>query len=264
MKRFAGSTPREDDLLLVNAYLDGELDAAAALAIEQRMADEPALKNECDRLLTLRRLFNEKLSKDTASEALRDRIVGLTGSGEKDGHLTIRRSTSWRQMAAAALVGACLASGTTFLITRFAAPNNTLTAIVAGHQRALLAATPFDVASSDRHTVKPWFDAKLAISPQIPDLAAAGFPLAGGRVDIVGAQAVPTLVYRHGPHLISLVAMPTSGSHDEDASPQRQTGNGYTVLTWRGQDFTYAAVSDVAEETLAEFVARWRAEVQAK
>lgn len=99
MKRFAGSTPREDDLLLVNAYLDGELDAAAALAIEQRMADEPALKNECDRLLTLRRLFNEKLSKDTASEALRDRIVGLTGSGEKDGHLTIRRSTSWRQMA---------------------------------------------------------------------------------------------------------------------------------------------------------------------
>lgn len=266
MKKSEGSTPREDNLLLVNAYIDGELDAAAALAIEQRMSDEPALRNEYKRLSSLRQVLNENLSMDVASDALRARIAGLAASGMRSESSSFRHHASgWRQMTAAMLVSAGLASGATFLITRLTAPNNALTAVVAGHQRALLAAAPFDVASSDRHTVKPWFDAKLAISPQIPDLAAVGFPLAGGRIDVVGAQAVPTLVYRHGPHLISLVAMPTTGSNDdEDATAQRQSSNGYTVLTWHGQDFTYSAVSDVAEETLVEFVARWRAEVRAK
>jgi hypothetical protein len=61
-----------------------------------------------------------------------------------------------------------------------AAPTDEIAAIIADHQRALLAAVPNDVASSDRHTVKPWFDNKLALSPQVLDLSDAGFPLAGG------------------------------------------------------------------------------------
>ena len=93
-------------------------------------------------------------------------------------------------MAAAAIIAAVLASGGTYLGLRQAAPTNEIAAIVAGHQRALLATEPFDVASSDRHTVKPWFDSKVALSPQVLDLSDAGFPLAGGRVDVIDGKAV--------------------------------------------------------------------------
>ncbi len=264
--KFSGAPPsHDDDLLLVNAYLDGELDAAAALAIEHRIVDDQALKDEFDRLAALRKVLSENVHKDRASDALRSKIAGLAPSEIKRRSPNIHpRHFDWRHMAAAAVIAACLASGGTYLSFRQIAPMSEIAAIVAGHKRALLAATPFDVASSDRHTVKPWFDGKLAISPPVPNLAAAGFPLAGGRVDIVAGQAVPTLVYTHGPHLISLVAVPAVGSRDDGEIASQGSGSGFSVLTWRGQDFHYSAVSDVAQDTLIDFVSRWRAEAQAK
>ena len=96
---------------------------------------------------------------------------------------------------------------------------NEIAAIVADHQRALLAAPPFDIASSDRHTVKPWFDSKLALSPQVVDLAGAGFPLAGGRVEIVDGKPVPVLVYQRRAHIISVVAIPRAGQIKTTSPP---------------------------------------------
>ena len=80
--------------------------------------------------------------------------------------------------------------------------------LVDDHRRALLAREAIDIASSDRHTVKPWFDARLAVSPPVVDLAAQGFALVGGRADVVEGLPAPTLVYRLREHLISLTALP--------------------------------------------------------
>ena len=90
------------------------------------------------------------------------------------------------------------------------------------------------------------------------DLAADGFPLVGGRADIVGGKPVPTLVYRRREHLVSVVAVPKAGGRDDGAAPARETTDGYTVLTWRGADFVYSAVSDVAADELEGFVSRFR------
>ena len=112
-------------------------------------------------------------------------------------------------MAASILVTAMVASGSTFLALSPQQHDAVENAVVAGHIRSLMAPQPADVASSDRHTVKPWFNGRIPQAPRVVDLANDDFPLLGGRLDVVGRTAVPTLVYRHAKHIISLTAVPT-------------------------------------------------------
>ena len=161
-------------------------------------------------------------------------------------------------MAAAALLACSLGSTATYIAVQPSATSRDVAAIVAGHQRALLAAAPVDVASTDQHTVKPWFDSKLALSPHIIDLASSGFPLVGGRVDVLKGQAVPVLVYQRRRHLISVIAVPKPGGIDDDAFTLSSTRDGYAVRGWRGRDFVYYAVADLSPEEIDGFVASWR------
>jgi anti-sigma factor RsiW len=258
-------TAREESLLLLNAYLDHELDAAAVLDVERRISADATLKAEYDRLLELRTALASHLTKDRASDTLRERIAAIAAPSRLVAVASPRlaKSYDWRQMAAAAIIAAGLASSGTYLTLHRAAPTNEIAAIVAGHQRALLATAPFDVASSDRHTVKPWFDGKLALSPLVFDLSDAGFPLVGGRVDVVDGKAVPAIVYRRRAHVISVVAIPQPGNKDTGEPPTLASRDGYSVLRWPGHDFEYSAISDIPESELAEFVMRWRSDASA-
>jgi anti-sigma factor RsiW len=67
--------------------------------------------------------------------------------------------------------------------------------------RGLMAQQPTDIASSDRHTVKPWFNNRIPQSPQVIDLSKDGFPLIGGRVDVIDTMPVATLVYGRRAHI---------------------------------------------------------------
>src|SRR5436189_5767687 len=116
--------------------------------------------------------------------------------------------------------------------------------VVANHMRALMAPQPVDVGSSDRHTVKPWFNGRIPEAPRVIDLSQEGFPLVGGRVDVIGRTPVPTLVYRRRQHLISLMTVPAGRSAME--LPSERTIAGYHIVTWMQDGVTYWAVSDVA------------------
>src|SRR5262249_28156360 len=123
-----------DDMLLVHAYLDGELDPAHALEVERRFAAEPALAAERDRVSALRRLLRDRLPRERAPAALTRRVELATGLR--------REQTSWRMLAAAALVGAVLASGATWLVLRGGGSDATPNMVLASHVRALMAPQP--------------------------------------------------------------------------------------------------------------------------
>jgi anti-sigma factor RsiW len=252
---------REESILLLNAYIDNELDAASALDVERRLASDATLKAECDRLKQLQSALQSQIAQERASDDLKRRIAQIAdppGSVVVPLRASFKRRDGWSRLAAAAALAAFVAGAGMYGVMHQDPVSNDVATIVADHRRALLAATPYDVASSDRHTVKPWFDSKLALSPQVVDLASSGFPLAGGRVEILDGKAVPVLVYRRRAHVISVVAVPSGRTNTTSSPSVAETRDGYSVIRWRGRDFDYFAVSDIAESELSEFVARWR------
>jgi anti-sigma factor RsiW len=244
--------------------MDGELDAVSALDMERRLADDPELAAEHARYLALRQVMRERLPGETAPESLRAKIMAIGGEPANVVPLTRRRASArvWMAMAATLLVGLGLGSGTTWLALRGDMPEAafSLDSAVAGHVRALAAGTPFDVASSDRHTVKPWFAGKLTFAPVVLDLADVGFPLAGGRLDVIDGRTAATLVFRRDKHLLSLTE-----AFDPDGRLQgsyRGSRDGFAVAHWWENGLAYYAVSDAAPEEVDAFAAAFRAKAK--
>jgi anti-sigma factor RsiW len=239
----------DDPRLLVHAYVDGELDPANARAIERRIADSAALAAERDRVEALQRALRSNFPLTPAPAALRERIERAVG---------LRRMPSrptWLALAASVAFAVMVGSSSTFFAL---APGGDATAdaVVSDHIRALMAPQPADVASSDRHTVKPWFNGKIPESPRVVDLAKEDFPLIGGRIDVVEREPVPTLVYHHRKHLISLTAIPAPDK--SDSAPLARAIEGYNIIEWTEDRVTYWAVSDVAAPELAHFTEMFR------
>ncbi len=131
----------------------------------------------------------------------------------------------------------------------------TAEAVLAGHLRGLAAPQPFDIASSNRHVVKPWFNGRTTVAPPAPDLAEQGFPLAGGRIDIVGGKPVPTLVYRHDQHVISVTVVPSAAG----GFAGEEHRDGSTIERWTSGDLSYWVVTDLDPGELRAFTELFRA-----
>jgi len=246
------STSDDNSVLLVHAHLDGELDPANALEIEQRMSNDPALATEGERVKALRQLIHERLPPEMAPPGLRSRIEASVGCCQR-----VRERPSWRALAASIALTAVVASSSTWLLVGSQPENTIADSLVSDHIRALMAPQPTDVVSSDRHTVKPWFNGRIPESPRVVDLAKEDFPLVGGRLDVVGRDPCPTLVYRHQKHLISLTEMPAGSRSDLAITPR--TINGYNVVHWTENGVSYWAISDLARSKLEEFAQLFRA-----
>jgi len=239
------------DELLLNAYLDGELDPIEAARFEQRLVADAALNARIETLRALRAVLRSDLAEDMPSPGFRRRITSRLNLAPRADR------NSWLALAASFLIGAVLAGVTTFGALNYRAGDDVAAEIVSAHIRALMAPQPTDVASSDHHTVKPWFNGKLAFAPTVVDLGAQGFPLVGARIDVVRVAPVASLVYSHGKHLISLTEMPnTRGSPAPLTSHSEQ---GYHALSWSDGGVTYWAVSDAASDELESFATLFRA-----
>jgi len=284
--------------LMIHALVDGELDAAAALAVERRIGADPRLAAEHARIVALRAAVS-RLPRPDVSDAFRARIAAIgMGATTRPGEDEVaeprqgtppafpgliagasggqRRTTEtrppqtrpsphrarrfgsfdWRALAASIVVSAVLASGATQWVMFDNASGDVAAAVASGHRRSLLASSPIDIVSSDRHTVKPWLDARIGVSPPAPDLAPDGYALIGGRVEVIAGRPVPALVYRHREHLITLVAEPQQGG--ATTAPDDLSSGGFSLVHWSDGAFSYWAISDMERPELDDFVARFR------
>jgi anti-sigma factor RsiW len=265
-----------DTLLLLNAYHDGELSPGEALSMERRIEHEPELAALARQLKDLSSGLVDVLPGEPVPERLRGAIlaslsVDLTRDNDElrdDGRKRISlrpagasMATHWRSLAAVlaiGLLGGGLGGGYAVHMMQNSRQAATIEdEILAAHLRALIAPQPFDIASSDNHVVKPWFNGKTTIAPTAPDFAAQGFPLVGGRIDVVDGKPVPVMVYKRRQHTISVTV---TASAKNDASTAGVI-DGTNLIRWTDAGLTYWAVSDLSAGELSSFATLYQSQL---
>jgi len=251
MAKELGSSSAEGDRgLLVHAYVDGELDVASALRAKEQIEGDPRLGAELAAISALQGKLRDTFLREPVPLTLRSRITKAAGTQRSWGRPT------WMAMAASILMAAVISGSSTWLVLRSPAGDQIRGEVVDSHMRALLSQRPTDVESSERHTVKPWFNTRLPTAPRVVNLSSDGFPLIGARIDVVGGSPVPTLVYGRRLHVISLTAVPdgtklASGSSSDSV-------RGFNLLSWIDGDTRFWAASDLNTRELEAFAKLFR------
>ncbi|MBO0734694.1 MAG: anti-sigma factor [Methylocapsa sp.] len=237
---------------LMHPLLDGELDAKHARAVEVHAEGCTGCAAELSSLRDLQKTIFAAQLCYPAPESLRLRIERALPRP------AIRPSRrEWLQgFALGAGLSAIAASGVFVAVLREDKESPILSDIVSAHLRALEPDHLTDVPSSDRHSVKPWFNGKVDAAPPVPDLSAEGFALIGGRLDAIGGKMVAAIVYKKRAHIINLFVAPGAAG---ERLPAIEKAQGFNVRHWTEDGVSLFAISDLNAAELADFAAAFSA-----
>jgi anti-sigma factor RsiW len=237
---------------VLHGYIDGELDAARAADFERHLSSCPQCVSALETQEKLRASIQQAGLYERAPIALRRKLEGQFRAPTPVAAAPIRtgvRPTQWFALAAALILAFLI--GVRLLSSPSGRGGQTelASAIVDAHLRSLQPGHLEDVISTDQHTVKPWFDGKVDFAPPVRDFTSDGFPLQGGRLDVVEGHQVAALVYGRRKHIVNVFVWPASGS---DTQPQSGSQLGYNWIDWRKGGMEMYAVSDVSPVDLRE------------
>ena len=247
---------------LIDADVDGELDLVRHLEIATHLKSCPGCTQYAENARVRRSVLNKSLTRFRAppelagkiSAALRTTIPSVAPVDSLAKKSTVIWPV-WRVAGLAATLAFGLFVGFGWGDGR-ARRNLLIDVAVEAHVRSLQVSHLTDVVSSDQHTVKPWFAGKLDFSPPVVDLASAGFPLAGGRLERIDEHPAAALVFHRRQHAINLFVWPAN----ERASEARPSSrNGYHVLSWSQNGLNFLAISEIPADELEKFAADYRA-----
>lgn len=241
---------------LCSAYLDNELGATESLTVEAHLRECRDCAAELAALSALSQQIKQQALYHTADAALSQRVQKTIQSSDGAAQQPIakkppRTGRTWLQLGGAIAAALLLATGLNWYWNLNQSEARARSEIVSSHIRSLLSQRPFDVASSDRHTVKPWFNGKVDFAPPVLDLSPQGFTLQGGRLDYIDQRTVAVIVYGRRKHVINLYARPDPKTVHQ--APRATQTTGYSLVEWQAGGIRLVAVSDLAVAEVLEF-----------
>jgi anti-sigma factor RsiW len=236
----------------IGAYIDQELNPATRTEVAAHLADCPAcsaLAEKLQRVSGQVAALGRELAPAHLATEIRHRLAAASPPPARSPlplavaieRLPLKR---WIGRAAALLLACALtAAATVLVISRMDATASLEREVVAAHVRSLLQDSPTQIASSEAHTVKPWFAGRLEFAPSVKDLASEGFPLVGARLDYIGERRVAALVYRRRLHVVNVFLWPSAEA--ADSAPVSLVHRGYNIVTFNKGGIAYWAISDL-------------------
>ena len=234
---------------LLSPYVDRELDARDSAALEEHLQGCAGCRAELSALRSARAMVSARATRFSAPPDLADRIADAASPPSPSS----RNSRFWQGtgLGAAATALLAIAVGAGWMTMLSSRDDLLADAAVVNHIRSLQGNHAVDVASSDQHTVKPWFNGKLDYAAPVRDLTQEGFPLIGGRLDYFDGRPVAVLVYRHNLHTINVFVLP-AGNDSRAAGRRALNRRGFAIERWLKDGMAYWAVSDADAATLAQ------------
>jgi anti-sigma factor RsiW len=235
--------------MLLHAYIDGEIDAASTMELETRIAVSPELRQELERLSALHSAVQTRATRFTAPPRLHTSLPGAIDEEQADS-IPSEDSWWWRTLA----IGTTAAAGALLLwalAATFSAREDRrfpAEAVVNAHVRSLMVDHLTDLASAERHSVKPWLSNRLDFAPPVHDLAGDGFVLVGGRLDYIDGKPAAAIVYRYRQHVINVFVWPAAGTGDGPIT--LSVHRGYNAASFVSSGMSYWAVSDLNQSDL--------------
>jgi anti-sigma factor RsiW len=234
---------------LIDPYLDGELDLSSCVAVEDHCASCAACRGKMEARQKLLVTIREETPRFETPPFLAARINAALRSE------TAAKTPFWLAIPSAwiysAVGGAVAVAAIALLVQTSEGPFAEIAREgVSNHVRSLQLNHLMDVASTDQHTVKPWFAGKVDFSPQVVDLGPSGFPLVGGRLDVLDQHDVAALVYRRRQHYVNLFIWPV---RECSLGDRLYAKDGYRALGWTKWGMNYLAVSELSENELKDF-----------
>ena len=251
--------------ILLHALIDGELDVGSARDVEAHVATCARCAGKLEGFRAMRAMMAEAGLKETSPASLRGRIKAALPAPTARvitprQFLRPSRRSFFGGLAAGAALSTALAASLMLTIAPSDQEQAMASEVVSAHIRSLQAGHLMDVATSDQHTVKPWFEGKVDVAPPVIDLTAQGFTLLGGRLDYVEGQPMASVVYQRSKHVINLFVAQRLGT--ERSTVSARTVQGYNCRHWSGKGLDFWAVSDLDPQELGDFVQKISAALQ--
>lgn len=239
----------QEVLELLPAYVDQELGIVETLEMQRHLES----CEDCQREYAAQRIVSARFKKEAAyfdaPAHLAHRINAALPQGPSRANPWY---ANWFNLGAAMATMLALVLGIGVYLNLPSDQDRLTDEVVASHVRSLQVDHLSDVVSTDRHTVKPWFNGKLNFAPPVVDLAPQGFPLVGGRLDYLAGRPVAALIYRRAQHPINLYVWPSADA-GRDTALQPGSRQGYHLVRWTWGGMNYCAISDLAANELENF-----------
>jgi len=232
----------------LGAYLDGELPADEATATREHIASCTKCATEIADLVLVQRALRPARGLFTPSAELRRKI---------ERQIAPRRRNPWglKLIPLTALAAALLLVSISWVL--YSHRSDDFAEIADLHVNAMASANPVDVVSTDRHTVKPWFQGKIPFSFNLPELAGTEFELVGGRLVYFHQRPGAQLIVALRQHKISVLIfqdVPETGRAFPLATGMLHR-NSFSVETWQSQGLRFFVIGD-ADPTSIDKLAR--------
>lgn len=237
---------------MLDAWLDGELDAATAGEMSAHIGTCPDCSARREEREQLRAMVRKHAPHFAATNRLKDAVRQGAIAVQAP---VVKRIPGWRHVFGGAMLAAACAAVVTSMLLRHGrivdGADVQEEQLVAGHVASLARANPVDVTSSDQHVIKPWFHGKIDFAPAVRDLSAQGFKLRGARLDNLGGRQAVAVVYQIRQHPINLFVW---RERNDAASPLKAlTVHGFEVVRWSAGGLAYAAIADIDVHELEQF-----------
>lgn len=238
----------------LDTYLDGELDSARQLEVEEHLALCPTCRSLVEERREFRSFFAANVACDKAPPQLEARVLAAVRRTQAQQKPPFSWQP-WVYATAAAVVSVFLALKFFFPDAERALSQQA----VSRHSYSLSGEHLVDVASPNPAVVKPWLTARLNFAPPVVGSPASGYSLVGGRIDVIQNRSVATLVYKHDKDVVTLFCWPPGKEH---LSETEHSIEGYRVYTWSDAQCNYILVSQLSDRAMDELTDSFRVRVQ--